>query len=40
MDKSDNMDGRDLAYRNGNYEKQTKSSLVHNWMCKTTSWIP
>ncbi len=28
--KSDNMDGRDLACRNGNYEMQTKSSLVHN----------
>jgi hypothetical protein len=30
MDKIDNMGGRDLAYGIGNYERQAKSSLVHD----------
>jgi hypothetical protein len=40
MDRSDNMGERYLACDNRNYEKQTKLSLVHNWMHKAASWRP
>jgi hypothetical protein len=37
MDRFDNMGGRDLACDNGDYKRQTKSDLVHDWACKITS---
>jgi hypothetical protein len=37
MDKNDNVGGGNSACGNGNYERQTKLSLVHNWTHKT-SW--
>jgi hypothetical protein len=30
MNKKNNMGGGDLAYGNGNYKRQAKSSLVRN----------
>jgi len=40
MNKSDNMGERDSAYNNGNYKKQTKSSLMYNWTHNVASWRP
>jgi hypothetical protein len=34
------MGGGDSIHGNEDYEKQAKSSLVHNWMHKVTSWRP
>jgi hypothetical protein len=40
MDRNDNMGGGDSTCGNGNYERQTKSSLLHNLTHKTASWRP
>ncbi len=40
MDRTDHMGGGDSTCGNGNYERQAKSSLVHDWTCKATSWRP
>jgi hypothetical protein len=40
MDKNDNMGGGDSTCGNGDYERQAKLSLGHDWTRKTTSWKP
>jgi hypothetical protein len=37
MDRNDHMGGGDSTCGNGNYERQAKSSLVHNLTRKATS---
>jgi len=37
MEKSANMGGGDSTCGNGDYKRQTKSSLVHDWTHKAIS---
>jgi len=37
MDKFDNMGGGDSACGNGDHERQSKPSLVHDWARKVAS---